>query len=97
MSFLDIKDPVKRDEIVRDYIATIRRVQESNENEKVVGLARKTEFEKAFNPIVEATKKSTNIIAEKLDPLHTELKKIDNQTKPTVRKQIWDESKGWEE
>ena len=56
MSFLDIEDPAKRDEIVKDYIATIRRVQESNENEKVVGLARKTELEKTFNPIVEATK-----------------------------------------
>ena len=42
MSFLDIEDPAKRDEIVKDYIATIRRVQESNENEKVVRLARKT-------------------------------------------------------
>ena len=58
MSFLNIEDPVKRDEIVKDYIATIRRVQESNENEKVVGLARKTEFEKVFNPIVEATTKT---------------------------------------
>ena len=92
MSFLDIADPVKRDEIVKDYIATIRRVQESNENEKVVGLARKTELEKTFNPIVEATKKSTKVITEKLDPLHTELKKINNQTKPAVKKQIWNES-----
>ena len=92
MSFLDIKDPQKRDEIVKDYISTIRRVQERSENEKVVGLARKTELENTFNPIVEATKKSTKVIAEKLDPLHTELKKINNQTKPAVQKQIWHES-----
>ena len=91
MSFLDIKDPVKRDEIVKDYLETIRRVQESNENEKVVGLARKTELENTFNPIVEATKKSTKEITEKLNPLHTELKKINNQTKPMVNKQIWNE------
>ena len=57
-----------------------------------MGLARKTELEKTFNPIVEATKKSTKVITEKLDPLHTELKKINNQTKPAVKKQIWNES-----
>ena len=32
MAFIDIDDPEKRDKIVADYIATIHRVQQRNEN-----------------------------------------------------------------
>ena len=40
MAFIDIKDPRKRDQIVADYLATIQRVQQRNEDEKAVGLLR---------------------------------------------------------
>ena len=45
MSFLDITDAKKRDKIVADYIATIRKIKERNENEKLVGLSRTAELE----------------------------------------------------
>ena len=34
---LDIKDAKERNKIVADYMATIRRVQQRNENEKSAG------------------------------------------------------------
>ena len=64
MSFIDIKDPSKRDQIVADYVATIRRVQQRSEDEKSIGLAKKAELERTFNPIVKATEKSTKAITE---------------------------------
>ena len=40
MSFIDIKDAKQRDQIVADYIATIHRVQQRNEDDKSAGLAK---------------------------------------------------------
>ena len=97
MSFIDIKDPTKRDQIVADYVATIRRVQQRNEDEKSIGLAKKAELERTFNPIVKATEKSTKAITEHLNPIHDELKTVSenlqkNRSQP--RRIIWDASTG---
>ena len=40
MSFLNIKDPKKRDAVVADYLATVKRIQQRNLNEKAQALAR---------------------------------------------------------
>lgn len=90
MSFIDIKDPKKRDQIVADYIATIRRVQQRNEDEKAVGLAKQAELNQTFNPIVQATKESTKTITEHLNPIHDELKNVSENIKPVIRrKRTW--------
>ena len=99
MSFIDIKDPAKRDQIVADYVATIRRVQQRNEDEKSAGLAKQAELERTFNPVVKATQETTRAITEHLNPIHDELKvvaeKLD-QAKTAVprRKRIWDDETG---
>ena len=67
MAFIDIKDPKKRDAIVADYLATIRRVRQQNENDKAIGLQSKVDLEKTFAPIIE---KTTDAIAEKLKTPH---------------------------
>ena len=70
MAFIDIKDPKKRDAIVADYLATIRRVRQQNENDKAIGLVKQVELEKTYAPIIE---KTTDAIlkgtAEQLKPL----------------------------
>ena len=84
MSFIDIKDPKKRDEIVADYLATVRRVQQRNEDEKALGLVRQAELEKTFNPIVKATEKSTEAITKALH--------VKQRTLPAIRrKRTWTE------
>ena len=85
MSFIDIKDPKKRGQIVSDYVATVRRVQQRNEDEKSAGLAKQAELEETFSPIVKATEKSTEAITKQLAPLNSE-------QPPSRKKQTtWDE------
>lgn len=60
MSFIDIKDPQKREQIVQDYIKTLSIVREKAENEKAKGLEQQIKLEKQFNPIINATKQSTD-------------------------------------
>ena len=67
MAFIDIKDPKKRDAIVADYLATIHRVRQQNENDKAIGLVKQVDLEKTFNPIIE---KTADAIAEKLKTPH---------------------------
>ena len=74
MSFIDIKDPKKRDEIVADYLAIIKRVQQRNEDEKAVGLAKQVELEHTFNPVIKSTEKATEAIRRELIPLREEIK-----------------------
>ena len=66
MSFLDIKDPQKRDEIVQDYIKTLSLIRAKAENEKAKGLEQQIQLEKQYNPIIKATKESTDKIANEL-------------------------------
>ena len=97
MSFIDIEDPEKRDRIVADYVATIRRVQQRSEDEKSVGLAKRAELERTFNPIIKATEQSTKAITQSLDPIRDELKTVSEKLPdqaPPRRKRIWDEDTG---
>ena len=98
MAFIDIKDPKKRVEIVADYLSTIRKVQQRNEDEKSAGLAHQAELRETFSPIVKATEKATRDIAEKIEPLHDELKTVSDKINANTRlplilrrKRKWDE------
>ena len=100
MSFIDIKDPKKRDEIVADYLSIIRRVQQRNEDERAVGLAKQVELEHAFSPVIKSTEKATRAITSELIPLREEIKKIKSTAAsasapaPVSRKRTWDERSG---
>ena len=81
MSFIDIEDPKKRDQIVADYLATIKRVQQRSEDEKTVGLDKQAQLERTFNPVIKATKQSTRSIQESLNPIREELKTVSENLK----------------
>ena len=66
MAFIDISDPKKRDEIVRDYINTRLEIQNKSENEKALGLQQRINLEKQYQPLIQATKDSTNKITTEL-------------------------------
>ena len=66
MSFIDIKDPNKREQIVQDYIKTLTLVRQKAENEKAKGLEQQIKLEKQYNPIIKATKESSNKITDEL-------------------------------
>ena len=76
MSFIDIKDPKKRDAIVADYLATVKRIQQRNLNEKAQDLARNEELKEMFDPVVQSTARSTEAITKELIPIRDEVKNL---------------------
>ena len=62
MSFINISDPKKRDEIVKSYLDIKKRIQHRNINEKFGNMAQSEDRQKMFEPII----KSNIQAAEKL-------------------------------
>ena len=83
MSFIEIKNPAERDRIVKDYINTLREIRDNDENDRAMGMQRKIELERKFNPIVQAAKESASQITE-------EIKK--NRAVHEKQKGYWDKS-----
>ena len=94
MSFLNIEDPKKRDAIVADYLAMVKRLQKENLNEKTQDyLVQKYELKEMFNPVVQSTEKSTEAITKELIPLREEVKHLNQAATEliTTRKQTLDD------
>lgn len=79
MSFINITDPRKRDEIVQAYLATKKRIQQSNYNERIADLTHEEELQKLFQPMVTSTERSAAAIQKELDPIRTELKDLNSK------------------
>ena len=58
MAFIDIKDPNRREETVKDYIKTLNEIRERRERNKIQGFTQNRNIVRAFKPVVEATEKS---------------------------------------
>ena len=50
MSFLNITDPRKRDSIVDDYLATVKRLQHRDINERAQDLGRQDDLNRMIEP-----------------------------------------------
>ena len=59
MSFLNITDPKRRDSIVADYLATVKRLQHRDIIERAQDLVRQDYLNRMFEPLVVSTRKST--------------------------------------
>ena len=81
MSFLDIKDPTKRDQIVKDYFHSIKELKQKSENDKTDNILQKLELEQTYQPIINASKESTTKITN-------EIKKKSSSTRIKKRKVI---------
>ena len=82
MAFIDIKDPIKREETVKDYIRNIKEIRERNENEKVRGISQRQDLTKLFQPVVQATEKSASKITNELRNLKEEKQPKEEDQKP---------------
>ena len=88
MSFLNIRDPKERDKIVAEYLQTRHRIQQRNEDERSIGLAKQEQLSTLFNPIVEAQHETTREI-KSLKPPQTVVKRS-----PIIyRKRTWDDNR----
>ena len=79
MSFISISDPRKRNEIVQEYLATKKRIQQGNYNQRMVDLNQEDEMQKLFRPMVTSTEKSTASIKKELDPIRVELQDLNSK------------------
>ena len=86
MSFITIKDPLKRDEIVKDYIKMRHDLRVKSENDKAEGLEQRTQLEKTFSPIIKATKDSTQEITKELKTNRDIVEKEKGYWKPNFTK-----------
>ena len=75
MAFIDIEDPVKREQIVQDYIKNIQEIRQRKENQKVHGMQQQQNIEKAFKPVVQATEKSATQITNEIKNLKEKAEK----------------------
>ena len=76
MSFYSIKNPEERDAVIADYLATKKRIQQRNMNERAQDLAHSNELQEIFHPVIQSTKKSTEAITKELVPMQEEMKNI---------------------
>ena len=76
MSFYRITNPKKRDAMVADYIATVKRIKERNLNERLGELAHQSELDETINPIVKANEKTSTAITNELKPLKKEIQDL---------------------
>ena len=67
MSFFRITDPKKRDEMVKDYMSTMKRLHKREMNERLGELSYQLEQERHFKPLIESHEKVVKQIAKKAD------------------------------
>ena len=69
MSFLNITDSRKRDAIVKEYLATIKRIKHRNLQERAQDFAHHETLEESLEPVVRSTAASTEAITKELVPI----------------------------
>ena len=72
-SFMDIEDPWEREATIKDYLATVKRIQERNEEEKTAGLYHQRELEQHFGPVVQSQDRMAKEIIEGFEPIKKEV------------------------
>ena len=81
MAFIDIQDPVKREQTVQDYIKNLKEIRQRKESQKVRGITEQRNIEKVFQPVVQATEKSASQITSEIK----NLKEQPKEGKPVSR------------
>ena len=79
MSFLDIKDPEKRDVMIADYLAVKKRLKDRNLHERGELMNRRRDFEENVVPVVASNKQMARNIVDELVPLTRELRELNNK------------------
>ena len=84
MSFLNITDPKKRDSNVDDYLATVKRLQRRDINERAQDLVRQDDLNQMFESVVESTGKSTQAITKELATIREEMRTLNERLANTT-------------
>ena len=76
MSFYRITDPKKRDAMVADYIATVKRIKERNLEERLGSLANQNDIADSLNPIIQSNERTSTAITNELQPIKKEIEAL---------------------
>ena len=79
MSFINISNPKKRDEIVKSYLDIKKRIQQRNINEKLGDMAQFEDREKMFEPIIKSNIQAAKEISKDLVPIRKELEQLNQE------------------
>ena len=69
MSFLNITDARKRDEIVAEYLAAKKKIKTNDYNERISDFSEQRTIKKSLDPVVQSTNASTEAITKQLLPI----------------------------
>ena len=76
MSFLKIKDPAKRDAIVKEYLELKKNIRDNLLSERTGELELQTDLSKFYRPITETQKATAREITEGLKPIKKGIEKL---------------------
>ena len=76
MSFMNIKNPEKRDAMIEDYLALKKRLQKRSLEERSGLVTRQRDLEESFKPVVVSNQKMDQDVSKDLMPIKEELKGI---------------------
>ena len=76
MSFRSIKDPEERDDMVKDYLATVKRIKKRNSAENSRIMEQTQDLETTFEPVVRSNREMAQGIAKDLAPITQGLQEI---------------------
>ena len=76
MSFLKIKDPAKRDAIVKEYLELKKNIRDNLISERTGELELQTDLSKFYRPITETQKATAKEITEGLKPIREGIEKL---------------------
>ena len=91
MSFLNIEDPKKRDAIVAEYLATVKRIQNRNFQDRAKDFAYKEGIEQSLKPVIQATATSTDAITKELIPIKEGITNLNMKLEKRKRKKEEDD------
>ena len=93
MSFYKITDPDKRDAMVADYTATLKRLKQRNWDERIGNMQREQEWEQQFQPILQSNEEMVEKFTKDLKPIKEEVESLNRYIKPEPeelpRKRRW--------
>ena len=86
MSFLNINDPLKRDAIVSEYLATIKRIKNRNLQERARDFAHQESLEQSLEPVVRSTTAATQAITNELLPIKEGISALNSKLQSSKHK-----------
>lgn len=79
MSFYRIEDPEKRDALVEDYVATMKRLKDRAMKERMGDTFYHEQMEQQYAPVVRSTEVMTKAITKALKPIKEEVQRLNGQ------------------